>query len=298
MKKNLPRNRPKAPSAPPKPSPRLRKEAWYVLGALLLLPLVWWLSAKSPIDQFWEEKRIPELLTLGNYDSAVMIVDLALQDSLYQDIAEELQERRREILQQKLRQLYAPDYPRLQAQIDSLSESFLLYEAVSRIDAALVTEALEAAQNESLTEQREQLLDLARRIETRDTISILTSYTVSFGETLNGIAYRNGMSPQELIRINGLRNTQIKEGQRLRVRTPAKVDVHEVQRGEALSAIAAKYGMSLQEISRFNQLQSKDLIRIGQKLKVYQKVSLIPKKHADPSPLTPDTTAQQPRDTL
>ena len=50
-------------------------------------------------------------------------------------------------------------------------------------------------------------------------VSRAPSYRVRRGDSLGGIARKNGLSVSELRRLNGLRSDRIYEGQRLRVST-------------------------------------------------------------------------------
>lgn len=286
---NQPRNTPRQPKTPqPRRRARLKKEVWYVLAVLLLIPLLWWAFSDSELEAWLDQKRIPELVQAHYYDSAVVLLDSGLANPDLNHLHPELEAQRKAILQEKLKNLYAPNFAALLGQIDSLERRYELYEAINRINTALTAEVYTEKEVEVLESQRERLLEMANRIETLDTIQILVPYTVRFGETLNGIAYRHNMQPKELIRINQIRNTQIQEGQRLRVNVPVKVDVHTVAEGESLSGIASRYGMSLTEISRFNKLKSNDFIRTGQKLRVYRRV--IPSVRPEPTPVPRDTT--------
>lgn len=274
---------------------RLKKEVWYALIVLLLLPLLFWIFSDSEYDAFLKERNIPELLEARYYDSALVLIDSALTNPELSDLHPDLETKRREVLQEKLKNLYAPNFPLLERQIDSLEQRYDIYEAVNRINTALTAEVYSDAETEQLTARREELVELAARIEARDTITVLAPYTVQFGQTLNGIAYRFNMSPKALIRINNLRSTQIRQGQRLRVSVPVKVAEHKVKAGESLSGIAADYGMTLTEISRFNKLKSTDFIRVGQTLLIYQRVSA---RASEPKSEVQDSLAASPADSL
>lgn len=54
-------------------------------------------------------------------------------------------------------------------------------------------------------------------------------------------------------------------------RSPAKATVHKVTRGETLSGIASKYGVSKSDLAGWNDISSNGTVRVGQKLKVYEK---------------------------
>ncbi|HSV87493.1 MAG TPA: LysM peptidoglycan-binding domain-containing protein [Bacteroidales bacterium] len=100
-----------------------------------------------------------------------------------------------------------------------------------------------------------------------------TVHVVRSGEVLGTIARRYGTTVGEIQRMNNLRGTLIRPGQRLIVRAPAnrpvniaaRPNVHVVRSGETLGAIANRYQISLENIMAWNNLES-SLIRVGQQL--------------------------------
>jgi LysM repeat protein len=116
----------------------------------------------------------------------------------------------------------------------------------------------------------------------RDSFSLppqTREYTVQRGDTLSGIARREGVSLAELLSANGLdRNATIYIGQTLLVpEQPARADTApgaeaehggnevEVRPGDTLSAIAARHGTTVAIIQSLNGL-TRDTIYVGQKL--------------------------------
>ncbi|MEM1055363.1 MAG: LysM peptidoglycan-binding domain-containing protein [Bacteroidota bacterium] len=111
-----------------------------------------------------------------------------------------------------------------------------------------------------------------------------TSHRVQRGEHLSMLARRYGVSVRDLMGWNGLTNSTIRPGQRLRLTAPDGYDaraasraraaanaprsvMHRVSRGENLTQIARRYGVSLSDIRRWNDL-SRDTIVPGQRLKI------------------------------
>lgn len=130
------------------------------------------------------------------------------------------------------------------------------------------------------------LVPLAPKTET---VAQGGTHKVRKGETLSGIARKNGVSLTALCRENGLTTrSTIKVGKVLQLPGGASVasagsgtakkkvrsgksataaHVHTVRRGDTLSAICARYGVRLNDIKRWNNLASSS-IRAGQRLKI------------------------------
>lgn len=100
-----------------------------------------------------------------------------------------------------------------------------------------------------------------------------TVHVVARGEVLGTIARRYGTTVREIQRLNNLRGTLIRPGQRLVVRAPAAsanpgqsaTNVHVVRSGETLSVIANRYRVSVNNLMQWNNLSS-TVIHPGQQL--------------------------------
>ena len=109
-------------------------------------------------------------------------------------------------------------------------------------------------------------------------------YKVRRGDTLSKIAARQGVSERELRALNNLRTRNvIRAGQVLRLPDHAsgpepvviaRVEplpsdrTHRVRRGETLTSIAQRYGVSESEIVAANHLRSRNVIVVGQRLRL------------------------------
>lgn len=95
-------------------------------------------------------------------------------------------------------------------------------------------------------------------------------YAVQAGETLSEIARKNGVSVEDLMRVNGIPNADaIYVGQRLRFpleEAPVDATVHEVEPGEGLLQIARQYGVDVRAIMRANGIANPNGIVAGQEL--------------------------------
>ncbi|GGI41137.1 LysM peptidoglycan-binding domain-containing protein [Mammaliicoccus stepanovicii] len=109
-------------------------------------------------------------------------------------------------------------------------------------------------------------------------------YTVKSGDTLSVIAGKYGTTYQKIMSLNGMKNTIIYPGQKLKVNGTASstggsntgtttpkpsgsTTTYTVKSGDSLSIIAAKYGTTYQKIMSLNGLNN-FIIYPGQKLKV------------------------------
>jgi LysM repeat protein len=109
--------------------------------------------------------------------------------------------------------------------------------------------------NHRSPEQQRQELIAAQVQET-------TTHRVSQGENLGSIARRYGTSVREIQRLNNMRGTMIRTGQRLVVNAPsrpaiqlaANTNTHVVKRGETLGVIASRYRINVNDIRQWNQI--------------------------------------------
>jgi N-acetylmuramoyl-L-alanine amidase len=101
----------------------------------------------------------------------------------------------------------------------------------------------------------------------------ITSYTVSAGDTLYGIAKKYGTSVDAIKSTNGLSSNFIDVGQNLSIpsgatsATAKTTSSHTVSSGDTLYSIAKKYGTSVDAIKAANGLSS-NFIDVGQTLSI------------------------------
>lgn len=116
----------------------------------------------------------------------------------------------------------------------------------------------------------------------------LSAYVVKKGDSLSKIAAKNDMSVSQLMKINNLKNANIKIGQKLSVKksegapaakkqgesadkkpaqksAPASGEIsHKVKPGEFLGSIAAKYSVKISDIKKRNNITDPRKLRAGQ----------------------------------
>ena len=100
-------------------------------------------------------------------------------------------------------------------------------------------------------------------------IASADSYIVKSGDTLWSIARNNGLTVDELKRINNLSNNALSIGQVLKLKpsTSGGTETYTVKSGDTLYGIANRYGLSVSELKSMNNLTTNNL-SIGQVLKV------------------------------
>lgn len=94
-------------------------------------------------------------------------------------------------------------------------------------------------------------------------------YFVKSGDTLSGIAKKNGLTLAELLRLN----PQIKNPNIIHVGDKIVLEIikieYTVRQGDTLSSIAKRNGMTLQQLLELNpQIQNPNIIRVGQKIRI------------------------------
>ena len=104
-----------------------------------------------------------------------------------------------------------------------------------------------------------------------------TTYTVVSGDTLSGIAERNGTTVAELQRLNSISNPNlIQVGQVLTIRGGSSSGyssgdstiTYTVVSGDTLSGIAERNGTTVAELQRLNSISNPNLIQVGQVLTI------------------------------
>ncbi len=115
-------------------------------------------------------------------------------------------------------------------------------------------------------------------------------HLVTSGENLSTIALKYGISPQELIDLNNLRDANyLYLGQRLalppnitekKVKSKRIVHSHVVKRGETLSSIAKDHNLSTEDLIAINKLSQPNILSPG------EEISLGTKTNSSVLPLT------------
>ena len=154
-----------------------------------------------------------------------------------------------------------------------------------------VGETLYIKDNNNSNIERVENKDVEEREEIKKDINIekdnnnYIEYKVKNGDTLYGIAFENDMSVNEFLKINNISNPltyKLKVGETLKIypNIQNKVDtsrttkIYKVKRGDTLGAIAINNSMSLDELLKLNSLKKDYLLKIGDNIKVYDKISV------------------------
>ena len=101
-------------------------------------------------------------------------------------------------------------------------------------------------------------------------------YTIKWGDTLSRIAYRYGVSVQQLVSWNNIRNPNlIYAGNTLVIytnssgQTQTSQSIYIVKSGDTLWGIAMKYGTTVTRLVYLNSIRNRNLIYPGQVLRIY-----------------------------
>jgi membrane-bound lytic murein transglycosylase D len=141
---------------------------------------------------------------------------------------------------------------------------------------------------------RDSFLAGLSRIDTVPAVSTRT-YRVARGQTLSGIAARNGVSVAALQAANGLRGTRVRAGQVLTIpgsggseefdvadgdgpeeqAAPVIASRHTVRSGETLSRIAARYHVAISGLRRANNMEPGDVLKVGRVLSIPRGRSIV-----------------------
>ena len=129
-------------------------------------------------------------------------------------------------------------------------------------------------------------------------------HRVGRGDTLSQIADRYGVSTRQLVELNGLRSRhRIRAGQVLRLPVTDTIAAmpadgrYVVRRGDSVARIAGRYGMSETDLLAMNDIRNKDIIHVGQVLRVAAEPatepSYIPPATAVAASIPPASTPMQ-----
>lgn len=117
-----------------------------------------------------------------------------------------------------------------------------------------------------------------------------TTYTVLKHDTLSTIAKKHGISTQDLVRFNGLKNPdQLQVGQELRIPPkPGIAKTYTVKKGDALEKIARLHGVDVKALIAFNDLKKPDQLTVGQTLLIPESEPATATPHSPTPSLDPD----------
>lgn len=135
----------------------------------------------------------------------------------------------------------------------------------------------------------------------------LSVYTVQRGDSLSLISMRTGTTVKQLMKINNLKNANIRIGQKLHVKKAETAEnanapkakesassdeiKHKVKAGEFLGMIAAKYSVTVADIKARNNIKDPRKIRAGQTLIIPVKGKPKTQAQEAPKPKAPEAKA-------
>ena len=92
-------------------------------------------------------------------------------------------------------------------------------------------------------------------------------HTVAAGDTLIGLAKKYGLKPKDLADMNSLTGSNLRIGQKLRVRAAPAPATIKVAEGDTLYSLARKHNLSVDQLKKLNNLTG-NMLRSGQTLKI------------------------------
>lgn len=96
-------------------------------------------------------------------------------------------------------------------------------------------------------------------------------HTVKTGETLSGIAQKNGTTVGDIMRLNGMTaDSKLLVGAKIKIPGSSKPAgrSHKIASGETLSMLAEKYNTTVGDIMRLNGMNADSKLVIGESLKI------------------------------
>ena len=121
-----------------------------------------------------------------------------------------------------------------------------------------------------------QKLSIPESGEEDNTLPSFINYTVQKGDNLYSIAKKYNLTVDQILKDNGLTNTNLSIGQNLKIRTdntsvveecygeeytpPANTNSYTVQKGDSLYSIAKEFGISVDSLKNKNNLTSNTLV--------------------------------------
>ena len=124
------------------------------------------------------------------------------------------------------------------------------------------------------------------------------SHTVKRGETIWGIARLHGVSVGDIMDLNRLTDSTLRDGQVLKIPSlgsdpalaPTTATTHTVAKGETFRSIARKYGLTQEDIERANPKTNPAAPQAGSKLTIPATVSVAEKTSSDADTSKPPET--------
>lgn len=145
----------------------------------------------------------------------------------------------------------------------------------------------ENKKNSDNSVNRNSIENIKKEINNQKTEDNFELYTVRSGDTLFGIAFDNDIPVSDFLRINNIEEPlkyKLKIGEKLKIYAKKNknntiddkkiISVYKVKKGDTLLAIAANNSMSLNQLLELNGLNRNYLLKIGDNIKIYNKVNL------------------------
>ena len=146
--------------------------------------------------------------------------------------------------------------------VDQLSELYIVAEIADNVSLSsasyLNMDYISAVTQYSINQTASSRIEKANIVDTSSLAKGVIEYEVQSGETMDAIASAFGLSTDQLRWSNGLKTTDISEGNTLYLPSVAGI-VYTVKEGDSLDSISEKYGSTAEEIKEKNNLAVRSL---------------------------------------
>lgn len=148
-----------------------------------------------------------------------------------------------------------------QVSADQVSQFYMVAVMANTMDLASAGLTETNYTTVSILQQNSQSTDESGKLSKPISVSVpvasrgVSSYVVQNGDTVDSIAARYGLTPDQVRWSNNLGTTVINPGQTLYIPSVPGI-VYKVKNGETVESIASKYGSSVEEIIAVNDLEN------------------------------------------
>ena len=169
----------------------------------------------------------------------------------------------------------------------NLKAGEILKVANKEFSEKVLIERVNSTKNDKSSIDISSIENIKKEINNQKTEDNFEIYTVRSGDTLFGIAFDNDIPVNDFLRINNIEEPlkyKLQIGEKLKIYAKKNqnntiddkkiISIYKAKKGDTLLAIASNNSMSLNQLLELNGLNRNYLLKIGDSIKVYNKVNL------------------------